>query len=86
MSATLPGHHQTTFEAAHLVLGSAAQPFTEYFETCRRKRNVIDYDGTEVVTESQARELLAETEGYWELVERCIAQHHPKLKRAARNG
>ena len=44
VSASLPGHHQTTFEAARLVLGSAARPLTDYFETCRRKRNVIDYD------------------------------------------
>jgi len=86
VSATLPGHHQTTFEAARLVLGPAAQPFTDYFETCRRKRNVIDYDEAEVVTESQAREVLEKTEEYRELVERWITQHHPKLKRAARNG
>jgi hypothetical protein len=38
VSASLPGHHQTTFEAAGLVLGAAARRLTDYFETCRRKR------------------------------------------------
>ena len=42
VSVTLPGHHQTTFEAAALVLGAAVRQLTDYFETCRR--NVIDHD------------------------------------------
>jgi hypothetical protein len=54
VSTTLPGHHQTAFEAAGLVLGSAPRQLTDYFETCRRKRNVIDYDSAEVTTELQA--------------------------------
>src|SRR3970282_43784 len=41
VSANVPGHHQTTFEAARLVLGSPAQQLTDYFETCRRERHVI---------------------------------------------
>ena len=48
VSATLPGHHQTTFEVAGLVLGAAAWQLNDYFETCRRKRNVIDYDSADV--------------------------------------
>ena len=48
VSATLPGHHQTTFEVAGLVLGAAARQLNDYFETCRRKRNVIDYDSADV--------------------------------------
>ena len=48
VSATLPGHHQTTFEVAGLVLGATARQLNDYFETCRRKRNVIDYDSADV--------------------------------------
>ena len=80
VSATLPGHHQTTFEAARLVLGSPAQQLTDYFEMCRRKRNVIDYDLAEVATEAQAEELLAKATEYQELVEEWIAKKHPKYK------
>ena len=78
VSSTLPGHHQITLEAAGLVLGAPARPLTDYFETCRRKRNVIDYDSADVTTESQARELLEKAEAYQQLVEDWIAKSHPK--------
>ncbi len=80
VSATLPGHHQTTFEAAGLVISSAARQLTDYFETCRRKRNVIDYDSGEVTTESQAAELLEKARQYQRLIEAWIAKNHPKYK------
>src|SRR2546428_3614616 len=78
VSASLPGHHQTTFEAARLILGRTAQRLTDYFETCRRKRNVIDYDFTQAVTESQATELRERAAEYQGLVEVWIAKNHPK--------
>lgn len=78
VSTTLPGHHQTTFEAAGLILGTPASQLIDYFETCRRKRNVIDYDSAEVTTESQAAELLEKAAQYQKLVESWIAKNHPK--------
>lgn len=80
VSTTLPGHHQTTFEAAGFLLGAAARRLTDYFETCRRKRNWIDYDSAEVTTESQAAELLERATQYQSLVEGWIAKNHPKYK------
>lgn len=80
VSSSFPGHHQTTIEAAGLVLGRSAEKLTDYFETCRRLRNVIDYDYAEVVTEAQSRELLAKAAEFQELVGAWIAKHHPKLK------
>jgi hypothetical protein len=80
VSATLPGHHQITFEAVGVVLGAPARPLTDYFETCRRKRNVIDYDSAEVTTESQASELLEKAGEYQQLVEDWIAKNHPKCR------
>jgi hypothetical protein len=80
VSASFPGHHQTTFEAARLILGRTAQRLTDYFETCRRKRNVIDYDFTQAVTESQATELRERAAEYQGLVEVWITKNHPKYK------
>jgi hypothetical protein len=37
------GHHKVTFEAVAIAIGSEAIALADYFETCRRKRNVIDY-------------------------------------------
>ena len=81
VSASLPGHHQTTFEAAGLVLGPPVNRLTDYFETCRRMRNVIDYDYAEVVTPSQAEELLEKVAEFQKVVEGWIAKHHPKYFR-----
>jgi hypothetical protein len=77
ISAAVPGHHQTTFEAAGFVLGATGRHFTDYFETCRRKRNVIDYDSADVVSESQAAELAANATQYHSLVEAWIVKNHP---------
>jgi hypothetical protein len=77
--ATGLGHHQTTFEAAAFALGSAATSYTVYFDTCRRKRNIVDYDAAHVVSETEADELVAKTHEFNQLVEDWIGQHHPHL-------
>jgi hypothetical protein len=37
------GRHKVTFEAARVAICGEAAPIADYFETCRRKRNVMDY-------------------------------------------
>jgi hypothetical protein len=77
--AATPGHHRLTFEAARLALGPAAARSLGFFDGCRRKRNVIDYDRTLVATRTEAEEIVAEAQAFSELVEKWIAAHHPKL-------
>jgi len=81
VSSSMPGHHQTTIEAAGLVLGPPGNYITDYFETCRRMRNVIDYDYAEVATPSQAKELLEKVAEFQEVAEGWIVKHHPKYIR-----
>ena len=38
------GQHKISFEVVKLAIGKAADQFSDYFDRCRRKRNVIDYD------------------------------------------
>lgn len=52
------GHHKVTVDAIRLALGAAAGPYADYLETCRRKRNMIDYTRTDVATESEAEEIV----------------------------
>jgi hypothetical protein len=52
--ASTPGHHRLTFEAARLALGGSAAGYLDFFEACRRKRNVIDYDHASVATHTEA--------------------------------
>jgi len=77
--ASIPGHHRLTFEAARLALGASAAGHLDFFEACRRKRNVIDYDHASVATHTEAGEIVAEATDFFELVERWIAANHPKL-------
>jgi len=73
------GHHAVTFEAAHLAIGSEAASLADYFDACRRKRNVIDYDNSSVSTETEASELLGKAAEFRGLVETWIRSTHPDL-------
>jgi HEPN domain len=77
--ASTPGHHRLTFDVARLALGSPAVRSLDFFEICRRKRNVIDYDHALVATKTEAEEIVAEAKAFFELVENWIAAHHPQL-------
>jgi hypothetical protein len=77
--AAAPGHHRQTFEIARLALGASASRSLDFFEACRRKRNVIDYDHASVATHTEAEESVAEAKEFFELVERWIAANHPKF-------
>jgi uncharacterized protein (UPF0332 family) len=76
------GHHAVTFEAAHLAIGSEAASLTDYFDACRRKRNMIDYDNSSVATETEADELLRKADEFRTLVERWVATNHTHLSRS----
>jgi SAV_6107-like HEPN len=64
------GHHAITFQAAHRAIGKQAAPMTDYFDTCRRKRNVIDYTYASVATDTEADELLKKANEFHALVEK----------------
>lgn len=76
------GHYQKTFEAVKTAVSTAdAEKLADYFETCRRKRNVIDYDAADTVTETEADELLEKAGEFQISVEDWIANNHPALKK-----
>ena len=71
------GHHQTTFEALELAMGSKISDLVAYFDTCRRKRNQVDYDSAQVASDTEVDELLAKAEEFRAMVEAWIKVHHP---------
>ena len=77
--AARAGHHKITFDAAAFAIGTTAIPFARYFDTCRRKRNVIDYMNASVATQSEADELLAKCIAFNALVEQWLAANYPAL-------
>jgi uncharacterized protein (UPF0332 family) len=77
--ASTPGHHRLHFDAARIALGSSADRFLDYFETSRRKRNVIDYDYAFVATDTEAEEILSEAKSFNAFAEQWISLENPSL-------
>ena len=73
------GHHQVSFEAAELAVGPSIALLITYFETCRRKRNLLDYDAANIVSDTEAAEILEKVQEFKREVEAWIAQNHPSL-------
>ena len=73
-----PGHHLTTFEAVEIAMGSSISALVTYFDTCRRKRNQVDYDRVNAATDTEAQELLNKAEEFRDLVEKWIRKHHTR--------
>ena len=78
---SMAGHHKISIESARLALGPAADNYAAYFETCRRKRNVIDYTHSNVATETEAKEILIKATEFYELVQAWIAKNHALMKK-----
>jgi len=75
------GHHKISFDGIRLALGADAEEYAAYFETCRRKRNVIDYTRSHVATETEAEEIGDKARHFHEFVEAWIGTRFPDLKR-----
>ena len=73
------GHHRVSLESTKLVLRKPAHKYADYFETCRRKRNTIDYTFSNVATETEAKEILVEAIAFYNQVEDWITKSHPAL-------
>lgn len=73
------GHHQTTFEAAELALGPQSARLIAYFDLCRRKRNVVDYDRAYVASETEAEQIIREADALLAMAELWTAENHPAL-------
>lgn len=64
-----------------MALDSAeAEALADYFDTCRRKRNSIDYDGSEIVSETEAEELLEKAKEFRTIIEEWIEKNHAAYK------
>jgi uncharacterized protein (UPF0332 family) len=73
------GHHQVSFEATELTIGVRVSALVAYFELCRRKRNTLDYDVANVVSNTEASELLRKAQEFKQEVETWIAANHSSL-------
>jgi uncharacterized protein (UPF0332 family) len=75
------GHHKVAIDGVRLALGATVGKYADYLDTCRRKRNVIDYTRSHVATETEAEEILEKATQFYDVVEAWIDSNFPNLKR-----
>jgi len=75
------GHHKISLNSVRLALSAAAGKYADYFETCRRKRNVIDYTRSHVATDTEADEIVKKATEFQGVVEAWIASKFANLSR-----
>ena len=81
VSSNKTGHHRTTFETVkEAIAPQDVENLADYFETCRRKRNLIDYDATEVASETEADELVKKAREFQTIIEDWISDNYPAFK------
>jgi uncharacterized protein (UPF0332 family) len=64
-----------------LALGQPAAKFAKYFNTCRKKRNTVDYNLADVVTETELKELLKKAHEFRDFIEESIMKNYPQYSR-----
>jgi hypothetical protein len=79
--SAVSGHHKMSFAVLKLSMGKSITPFAEYFDVCRRKRNIVEYDGSSIVTETELAELQDQILKFQEIVESWIRKNYPKLSK-----
>lgn len=71
--------HFRTLAALPLILGDERKQDAAYLETCRVKRNTVEYDMAGAATENDATELLAFAKQLRKDVLAWLKQNHPHL-------
>jgi len=76
--------HFRTLAALPLILGAEHQDDADYLETCRTKRNTVEYDMAGAATKQQAGELVEYAKELREDVLAWLRENHPHLLKAKR--
>jgi hypothetical protein len=71
--------HHRTIQALSLVLGANREADVDYLDTCRGKRNAVEYEHVGGVTDNNVDELIEFTEELRGGVMEWLRRHHPHL-------
>jgi len=71
--------HYRTIQALPLIFGAERKSDADYLDTCRAKRNIVEYDYIGGVTSDNARELIEYAKDLKTDVERWLSKNHPGL-------
>ncbi len=73
------GHHRVAIAALTEFIGPSVASFARYLDSCRQRRNQGDYERIDVVSDTEAVELLAEARAFRPTVLDWLAREHPEL-------
>lgn len=73
------GHHYTVFQAMKETMGNDYVDSANYFDACRAKRNVIDYDRSGGISEGEADRLFKETRQFREIIRNWLQTYYPQF-------
>ena len=71
--------HYRTIQALPIILGADHKGDAEYLDTCRKKRNIVEYDYAGGATDDNADELISFVKDLREDVHTWLTEHHPDL-------
>ncbi|MDZ7839135.1 MAG: hypothetical protein U5N58_15115 [Actinomycetota bacterium] len=60
------------------ILGADYYALADYFDSCRSKRNITDYDYAGAISQSEAMELIKEAESFLEITLDWLEQNYNK--------
>lgn len=70
------GHHWITFQTLPELIGAKMQARADYFDACRRKRNIADDVAAGEISDAESDELLAEVRAFRREVEAWLADRN----------
>jgi len=73
------GHHFTVFQVTREIMGKGYYELVDYFDSCRAKRNITDYNYAGEISESEAEELVIEAEKFLKVVLNWLKSNYPEL-------
>jgi len=71
--------HYLTIQAMPLILGKQRVKDAKFLDSCRAKRNTIQYESVGVVTEIETKELVAFVKTFKKDVKQWLNKHYPEL-------
>lgn len=71
--------HYRTIAAMPLILGESKAADAEYLDTCRKKRNIVEYERAGSISVTEADELLSFTIEFRGVVMNWLKEVHPNL-------
>ncbi|MFH1621752.1 MAG: hypothetical protein ABIA97_01325 [Candidatus Omnitrophota bacterium] len=71
-------HHYITWQALKEILPKDKSGLVNYFDGCRKKRNISNYDKAGTISEKETKELYEETKNFVIFIKKVIKDSFPE--------